>query len=465
MNRFARWFLMGCCALVACSHRGPEPAPGGLAVEDFSPVSDKGFDASDHATDHNDYAWSMEVYAPDENSPGHVYVGTWNHVQQFKGFQDVEPVYPEIRRYRPDLSPTTWETVLDVREYDLTDEQRPYGFRIMKTYRNQSDGKQYLYAGTRGAHTALWRSQTGEPGTWQEFWRLEREGSIRGMAVHNGLLYMAFYNDYALFDDPDLADCLVLATDGQDVWTVIDDGFGDPHNSGVFTLESFNGWLYVGLQNLVQGGEVWKMAGPDPEAPPQCIVDRGGPRRANEAPITMYVYQDHLYVGMVNNNMMNFFGLDPSDFIRINTSDQWETVAGPHSIGGERSGFGEIGNDYVWSMCEYDGWLYAGTHDVITDWTYFLTHPEFFLTILGLGKGDDTNKLLIVADLLLWQRSAGGDIYKSQDGITWYCVTANGFDNRNNYGFRTMAVADGRLFTGTANPFEGLEIWAGAPAR
>ena len=176
------------------------------------------------------------------------------------------------------------------------------------------------------------------------------------------------------------------------------------------------------------------------------------------------VYQDHLYVGMVNNNMMNFFGLNPAELIRIDAEDCWETLAGPRSIGGEKSGFGQKGNDYMWSMCEYDGWLYLGTHDVITDWTYFVTHPRMFLTIFGIGKSDTAPKAFIAVDLLLWQRNAGGDIYKTQDGVTWYCVTADGLRNRNDYGFRTMTTANGRLFTGTANPFDGLEVWAAESA-
>ncbi|MBN2560997.1 MAG: hypothetical protein JXQ75_08715 [Phycisphaerae bacterium] len=53
------------------------------------------------------------------------------------------------------------------------------------------------------------------------------------------------------------------------------------------------------------------------------------------------------------------------------------------------------------------------------------------------------------------------ELYKTQDGVTWHPVTLDGLGDVGNYGFRTMVSADGRFYVGTANPYDGLEIWCG----
>ena len=469
------FFVSGCL-------RQPEKGPGGLNREDFQKVCANGFDPVDQVQDQNDYPWSMEHFVPDgAANDGYIYVGTWNRVQQWKGFQpDQQPVYPEIRRYRPDVSPTSWQRVLDTRGQNMDDHSRPQGFRSMKSYRNKSDGKLYLYAGGRGDTTSLWRSQTGEPGTWEQFWVEDQVGSIRGMAIHNGLLYLSYYNDYAMVDKaagegtgakPDAPSAVILATDGATVWTVMDTGFGNKNNVGIFTLESFNGWLYAGTHNPLQGAEVWKLEGPDPAAPPVKVIDHGGPRWLNEAFMTMHVWQDHLYVGSQASFIMRMIlgGLKAADLLRIDTADRWEAVAGPNSIGGEKSGFGERGNAYMWSMCEHDGWFYVGTYDIMTGLSYMFTHPDYLLGMMGIDVKSTApqDKLFLVttAQLIAFKPNHGGDLYKTQDGKKWYCVTADGFGNPNNYGLRTMASAFGQLFVGLANPYDGLEVWASKPAR
>lgn len=478
MRYVAGCAVVFCSLLAGCGMRSPETGPGGLNLGDFVQVAPNGFDAVDQALDNNDYPWAMAYYRPDgAQNDGYVYVGTWNRVQQWKGFQgDLQPVYPEIRRYRPDQSPATWERVLDTRDLGLSDYERPHGFRSMKVYRNQSDDKQYLYAGGRGETTTLWRSETGEPGTWERFWSLDREGSIRGMAVHKGLLYMSFYNDYAMVSKNALAgepsaepkaddkSAIILATDGEDVWTVMDDGFGNESNVGIFTLESFNGWLYAGTHNPLQGAEVWKLEGPDPGAPAKRVMRHGGPRWMNEAAMTMYVFQDHLYVGMQASFIMRMIGgLKGADLVRFDAQDHMETIAGPRSVGGEKTGFGEDGNAYIWSMCEHDGWFYVGTYDIVTGLTYMITHPEFILGMMGIGLKEQSvsSKCLTLIETAYLQPNSGGDLYKSQDGVHWYCVTTDGFGNHNNYGFRTLVSANGHLFAGLSNPYDGLEVWAG----
>ncbi len=462
-----RLLCMGLClclVLGGCP-RPPATGGGGLNAADFVQVAPNGFDAEDQALDHNDYPWSMEVYQPDgEGTQSYLYVGTWNRVQQWKGFQDHKPVYPEIRRYRPDISPTTWERVLDTREVNLVDGLRPHGFRIMKEYRNECDGVKYLYAGGRGDKTTIWRSRTGEPGSWELFYTYDREGSIRSMTIHRGLLYMNYLNDYGILADDGGPKNVILVTDGNEVSVVSDDGFGNKNNQGIFTIESYNGYIYAGTHNPLQGAEVWKLEGPDPNEPPKRVIAHGGPRRLNEAAMTMYKFGDHLYVGTVANHILRMIGgMKPCDLLRIDQNDHWQAVTGPGSYTGEASGFAEKGTSYMWSMCEHDGWFYVGTYDLVPGLTYMVTHPEYLLSVMGINFGSDksvTDKCLTGIQLLLGQKESGAGLYKTQDGTNWFLVMTDGLGNHNNYGVRTMKSFNGRLFLGLSNPYDGLEVWA-----
>ena len=56
----------------------------------------------------------------------------------------------------------------------------------------------------------------------------------------------------------------------------------------------------------------------------------------------------------------------------------------------------------------------------------------------------------------------GFSLYSSSDGIHFDPVFLDGFNNRYNYGGRILFVdSQNDLYIGTANPYEGLEVWKG----
>ncbi|HVP10481.1 MAG TPA: hypothetical protein VMV94_04740, partial [Phycisphaerae bacterium] len=351
---------------------------------------------------------------------------------------------PEVRRFREDVSPLTWERVLDYRDIEQEGSFSTIGFRYVKAYRARSDGKNYLYAATFGTEAALWQTATGEPGSWTKVWSSGEVGSIRYMEEHNGVLYLALANDAPIGEQ--LAK--IYATDGAQFWPVVEDGFGNPNNLGMMSLISWNGWLYAGTSNLAQGYEIWKLEGPNGGGP-TLVVGAGGPSATNESAITPCVFRDRLYWGaMIYMHTNVLKGLKAADIIRLDANDQWETVVGPNSISGIGSGFNHWPNTYIWSMCEYGGWLYAGTFDQGGN---LVNLPE---TLANMAGGNAR-----VASAGESAVRAGADLYKSPDGVTWYAVTLDGLGNVGNYGFRTMKSQDGYLYLGTANPYDGLEIW------
>jgi len=47
----------------------------------------------------------------------------------------------------------------------------------------------------------------------------------------------------------------------------------------------------------------------------------------------------------------------------------------------------------------------------------------------------------------------------SEDGVNFSPVTRDGFDDRFNYGIRTLKATEGGLMAGSANPFYGFDVY------
>lgn len=444
-----------------------------LSEEDFTQVSENGFDPIDHAADRNDYPWSLVHFVPDGATEGHVYVGTGNgilsNVMAELGVGGLEtPLLrlAEIRRYRPDLGPRVWEKVFDFHDIAAEQPLTHTGFRKMVVYRAQVDGVNYIYAAsTMDGFPTVWRSATGEYGSWEHVWTFEEDASIRAMAVHHGLLYIGTFHNLTGLKTPGQ----IWATDGESFWPIIQDGFGNPANGAVVVLASFNNWLYAGTGNEYSGYEVWKLEGPNENGAKVQVVSSGGPDNRNQAAGTAVVFQDHLYIGsltfggFVTSGEIGFKG---ADLIRINADDTWDTVVGPESIGGLESGFGNSFNGYLWSMEVHDGTIYAGTYD--GSWLFQAMadfpglFPEAALSFLEIVQ-EEERPAKRAPTLLSGAFDIGADLYKSRDGVHWTPVTRTGFHDPYNYGVRNLLSVNDSLYVGMANPVDGLEVWQSIP--
>jgi hypothetical protein len=298
---------------------------------------------------------------------------------------------------------------------------------------------------------ALWRSPTGDPGTWQQVWSNPEEGSIRALAVHNHVLYVAVSHEQRRPGLPGE----IYATDGDAVWMVIGDGFRGPGNTGIYSLASFNGWLYAGTSNSQLGYDVWKLEGPGGDGPIR-VVTGGGPSPSNQSTTQMLVFQDRLYVPALILGGINLHGfpMRGADMIRIDADDNVETVVGPDSLGGVESGFGQVTNPYLWSVVEHEGKLYCGTWDSVSLLPVVLSNlPQIVKALVAnILYKPFREPYDIVTD-------NGAELYVSNDGVYWEPVFTDGLGNPDNYGVRNMVSAGGTLYLGMANVAEGLEIW------
>ena len=427
--------------------------------DQFKSISEHGFDAADNAQDLNEYPWGMAYFTPDGETEGTLYVATGNNVAQQAVYSisktlSSQPYYrpPEIRRWRPDLGEKKWERVFDYRDIELDGQWRTGGFRGMGVYRAQSDGVNYVYAGTLGLEPTLWRSAAGGPGTWEQVWQSPVEGSIRSFIVHNDLLYFAVSHDVASVSQPGE----IYATDGADVWLIVDDGFGESTNAGIYALASFNGWLYAGTANSTDGFEVWKLEGPEGPTEAVKVVDGGGSSIENHTATEMVEFDGYLYIGSLIYAGINTHGfpLRGADMVRIDVNDNMDVIVGPGSIGGIDSGFGKITNSYLWTLEVQDGRLYCGTWDAAS---IIPVGSDYLIDIIKAMMSNWT--LSSMKGLYNIWTGNGGELWVSDDGVSWSPVFTDGLGNPDNYGIRNMESVDGTLYLGMANPEDGLEIF------
>jgi ubiquinone/menaquinone biosynthesis C-methylase UbiE len=373
------------------------------------------------------------------------------------------------------------------------------GFRAMTPFQGESDTQQAIYASTfatfQSPKTRMLRSTDGvnfdfvsEPGLGLP----NPPRALRAFVPFKGRLFMSpsmgsqkrwqhnVADEMIIMDSPDPA---------NGCWRVsCEPHFGNVNNITVFHMATFKDHLYAGTFNINEGFQVWKTdAEGDPPYKWKKVLTHGAYRgKFNQGAVTLYPFKDHLYVG----TGVQFGGLDiennigPSqiELIRVDADDSWDLVVGEPRItpegfkapiSGKGPGFGDPFAGYLWSMCEHEGWLYAGT----ACWGTFLRYtsmgehwPEW------LRKMFDSKKL----DKML-HNYGGCDLWRSIDGSRWAPVSLNGFDNCFNFGVRNMVSTPFGLFAGFANGFGpdvavkratgwnfeknlkgGLEIWLGS---
>jgi hypothetical protein len=256
-------------------------------------------------------------------------------------------------------------------------------------------------------------------------------------------------------------------------------GFGDPDNLTIFEMAVFNDHLYAGAGNL-HGFQVWKT---DAKGSPPYrwtrVVTNGGHQSPSglHGVISMYAFGEWLYVGS-GRALAEQQTLEPApgELIRIAPDDRWEVVAGAprntpqgfkEPISGMSAGFDNPFALYVWDMEAHDGWLYAGINDATTFLRYTPRSrlgPNATRWIEQHGGVEQTV-----------EAEGGCDLWRTQDGVHWTCITRTGFGNPYNNGVRTLKSTPVGLFVGTMNffteakdpvtgePRGGIEVWLGGP--
>ena len=238
----------------------------------------------------------------------------------------------------------------------------------------------------------------------------------------------------------------------------------EPTNTCVLSFASFAGRVYAGTENRT-GFQVWRsrVAHPAGNGDWKKVVDDGAGHAGNGWAGTMKVFGNRLYVGSMSiPGLSGAFAVKGFDLIRISPWDTWSLVVGdPRTVAtpwgertlkplsGQMSGMGNPVNLYCWSLEVHGGRLYMGTFDAST-----------FLMVArdnGIPMGEMLGLTPEQIDALA--AGAGGDLYRTWDGVNFKPVTLTGFGDPYNYGVRNMVSRPLRLYMGFSNPFFGCETW------
>jgi hypothetical protein len=322
-----------------------------------------------------------------------------------------------------------------------------------------------IYAGTSNdAGAQLWRSTDGE--SWTSI-TTDGFGDVKNLAVDH--LYEfdgSFYAGTQNADNPSQSNGgEVWRSDSGDAGTwnqVVWGGFGDSVNGGIYRFIAFNNQLYASTfswDTSTQGGEIWRSSSGDSESWSQVVSD-GFSDSNNAAVLSFAVFNGYIYAGTQNI-------VSGGEVWRSDTGNDasWEQV--------NTDGFGTIYNKSIPALAAFDGYLYAVTRndngvqvwrcqtcDQASDWTNVsgnfddcdqVSGLEVYKQSLYLVAGSNTNGL---------------EVWRTSNGTTWDQIADGGFgDSSNQYTFRDNAftVFDHGLFVGTYNGVDGGEIWALAP--
>lgn len=244
-------------------------------------------------------------------------------------------------------------------------------------------------------------------------------------------------------------------------------------------LNEFNNKLYVGISTN-SGCELWRSINSNPKTNEWVKIGNSGfYDRANSNIIASYVFKNHLYISCTKNLPLSLFAPLGFDIIRVDVNDNVDVVVGGdpliplnkcdnniQSLSGYKSGFNNFFNIYGWQINCYCGTLFITTLDNSTNMKLIrdtiIYNSDQYIEKLGYAN---YNELLsaytdICNIITCYKYPKGFDIYTSTDGIHFKSLTLNGLDNKNNYGGSSLFKScNGLMYLGTANPYDGCEVW------
>jgi hypothetical protein len=283
---------------------------------------------------------------------------------------------------------------------------------------------------------------------------------------------------------------------------VNNDGFGNPANSAILSLEIFNGQLYATSANWISGAQVWELQTDGSWTPVSEPGFGSAYGNINSAIPDMTVFNGNLYAGTAWSGTSGQIWRTP-DVIT------WSPVI--------TDGFGITNSVGITTFGIFDGILYAGVEDIDDgveiwrsptgdsgDWenvvtggngdlhnytvTSFIAFGDYFYAAIenlsdgteiwrtsdgsiwspassgGFGDPDNvqTGGMTIFGDYLyVGTRNdiAGAQLFRTADGITWDPVIEDGFGDVNNFKIEMISTWNSSLIAGTDNHITGIEIW------
>jgi hypothetical protein len=338
--------------------------------------------------------------------------------------------------------------------------------------------KGYLYAGLHNQEGCqIWRTRD-----INQTWELVVKDGF-GDKTNAAVWVAEIFNDYLYVGTMNLKNGFeVFRTNDGTNWEIvvgnttnIKNGFGNKRNVYAWSMCVYNDYLYLGT---AEGGELWKTKDGTTWKPviayngwvgaklhgADCPIGFNGVLTRNIGGIRkMIVYNDELYCGFCGlrrglniclpkiklmhpfNYLGSFGPLNGLEIWKYNSSkDNWTRVVGGINKGNFSGGFGDIWNQYPWSMVVSGGYLYVGTlRDEPVDIIIYKEKNDALLSLL---------KVKISCPV------GGGELWRF-DGNEWQLINEKGFGDLNNMGMRALQVYKNCIIAATINCITGCEMW------
>lgn len=234
-------------------------------------------------------------------------------------------------------------------------------------------------------------------------------------------------------------------------------GFGNPANEEISALERFNGQLYAGASNYVEGGQIWRTEDAFTWTQVTPLGLGTAYTNTNAVIFDMIVFKGQLYVGVGN---WEDDGI-PGQIWRSPNGVDWTLVEG--------EGFGSTHNAGIVNFGVFSNTLYAATYnpsDGLEIWHSPTGNSDDWTSVVSGGNGDAQN--VICTDLIQFDdalyavienESDGAEIWHTNNGITWTRAITSGFGNADNTQTGGAVAFNGYLYVGTYNGTTGAQLW------
>jgi basic membrane protein A and related proteins len=266
------------------------------------------------------------------------------------------------------------------------------------------------------------------------------------------------------------------------------DGFGDPANAQVPSLEAFGDYLYAGTWNNdaeALGFEIWRTA--DGRAWEQVASELG------DAAADLAVFGGYLYAGTrdgavwrspdglawapvvtdgfgdPNNGIARFAVFDGMLYATTwseTGTEVWRTEDGEGWIPFGADGLGDPNNGAAISSAVYGSRLYLGTTNFSTGAQLWRTGGEGWEPLVIDGFGSAANSgVSSLAEFHGWLyaglwNASGVEVWRWSEGWFWQRVVGpGGFGNPAANKANALEVLDGVLYLVVQNEETGLEVW------
>ena len=295
--------------------------------------------------------------------------------------------------------------------------------------------------------------------------RLLKDGGF-GNADNAGIYTIDYYNGgiFVGVNNPTTGCEVFRSLDGLSYTQVNNDGFdGDTNNTLIHSMLADHdlGFLFAGTWNSATGCEVWTSSNGTTWT--QSNADGFGNALNYEVP-AMADNDGYIYAGVYN-------PVGGCSLWRTDDGTSWTAVVGPGALHGQ--GFGDAANGGIRMLVGYNDYLYAGIYRQTVTGTeiWRSADGEVWEQVVGdasgvdSGFGDANNRSIDSAakfknPLYVGTRNetTGGEIWRRNQDATWTQVNTDGFGSADNWSIRSLVVHGEYLYAGTANP-SGCQMW------